>query len=99
VSTPLILGAIGLAFLPTRSLSITGAILVWVGVLLAVEALARRSLARLVLTVIALVAIVILVTTLAGLTVFFGWQATVAVSFGALALGLLIANLAELTRD
>jgi hypothetical protein len=99
VSTPLILGAIGLAFLPARNRSITSALVVWVGVLLAVEALARRSLARLVLTVVALAAIVILVTTLAGLTVFFGWQVTVAVCFGALALALLVANLAELTRD
>ncbi len=38
-------------------------------------------------------------TTLAGLTVYFGWQVTVAVRFGVLALALLVANLADLTRD
>jgi hypothetical protein len=39
------------------------------------------------------------ISTVAGLTVFFGWQTTVAVLFGAFALLLLLTNLLELVRD
>ena len=99
VSTPFVLLAIGLAFLPSHSVSVTGALVFWVLVLLSIEAIARRSFARFALTIVALALLFVVVTTLAGLTVFFGWQVTVAVIFFALALVLLLANVQELKRD
>lgn len=99
VSTPLILAAIGLAFLPDRSTSVTTLILFWLFVLLVIEAVARRRLVQFLVTIVVIAVFVGLITTIAGLTVYFGWQITVSICFGAMALLLLIANLTELVRD
>lgn len=98
VSTPLILAAIGLAFLPQNSTPVTAAIVFWLLVLLTVEALARRRLVQFVVIVVALATAGSIVASLAALTVFAGWRVTVACVFGVLAGLILVSNLRELVR-
>ncbi len=99
VSTPLILGAIGAAFMPTRSVGLSGLLIVLPLLLLTVEAIARRHLTSFVLTMVAVVVLIAVGTTVAGLAVYFGWRVTVAICFGTVAVVLLVANLRELARD
>jgi hypothetical protein len=99
VSTPLILGVIALLFLPGQATPVVGTILAWLFILLAVEALARRNLFRFLSTLVVLALAVIVITTLAGLFVFYGWQTTVAICLGVFAIVLLVINLQELARD
>ena len=99
VSTPLLLAFAGIAFLPHGSVTVTGSAAFVVFVVFAIEAVARSNLVRFVVTLVVLATLIAVGTTLAGLTVFFGWQTTVAVCFFALAGLLVITNLRELARD
>jgi hypothetical protein len=98
-STPLILALIGIAFIPGRDLTVFWSAIASILLVFAVEALARGNLFRFVAVLASLVALVVIGATLAGLTVYFGWQATVTICFFALAIVLLTSNLRELARD
>jgi hypothetical protein len=98
VSTPLILALVGMAFLP-GALTVIGLAASGIFVVFVIEAIARGNLFRFLATLLTLVALLVVGTTIAGLTFFFGWQTTVAVCFFALALFLLLSNLLELARD
>ncbi len=67
--------------------------------LLVIEAVARRRLVQFLVTIVVIVVFVGMITTIAGLTAYCGWQITVAICFGVMALVLSIANLLELVRD
>jgi len=99
VSTPLILGVIAVLFLPGTATPIFATTIFWLFVLLTVEALARRSLFRFISTLVVLALLVGLVIGVAGLAFAYGWQTTVAICLGALAVVLLVTNLQELTRE
>lgn len=99
VSTPAVLVALALAFVPGRPLGVAAGFVVWLFLLLAVEAIARRHLTSFVVTLVALLGVLAVVSTLAGLTFYFGWQVTLAVVLVVAAAVLLVANLVELTRD
>ena len=101
VSTPLILVLIGVAFIPGRltELSVVGITAIGLLGLFAIEAIARGNLFRFLATLVTLALLVVVVTTIASLTVYFGWQTTVAICFFALAFVLMLSNLRELTRD
>jgi len=99
VSTPLILAFVAVAFLPHGSVTVIGSATFAVFAVFAIEAIARSNLVRFLLTLVLLGVLIAVGTTLAGLTVFFGWQTTVAVCFFGLAGLLLINNLRELSRD
>ena len=98
VSTPLILLAVGLAVRPGNSTSLTVLLLFWLGILVAVEAVARRHFVHLVLILVTIAVVGSVVVAVAGLTVFYGWRATVAIVLAVLAVLLLVANLQELFR-
>ena len=68
-------------------------------VVFVIEAIARGNLFRFLATLVSLAVLFVVGTTVAGLTVFFGWQTTVAICFLALAVVLLLSNLRELARD
>jgi hypothetical protein len=95
-STPVLLIAFGLVFLPL-AVSILGLVVIG-GVLLAgLEALARRQLGPFLLT--AAVAAVVLVAASALLRGFApDWQVAAAVALFLVALGFLVVNLVELRR-
>jgi hypothetical protein len=99
LSTPLILLVVANAFLPSATLSIRALLLFGVLVLLTIEAVARRQLLRFVGAVALLVVVVSVVSSIAALVVFRGWQTTVAVVCVIMAGVLLISNLRELARD
>ncbi|MGI9645725.1 MAG: hypothetical protein ACR2O6_10500 [Ilumatobacteraceae bacterium] len=99
VSTPLILALIGLAFLPRGDLTVLGSVFIGFLLVFVIEAIARGNLFRFLATLVTLVALFVVGTTVAGLTVFFGWQTTVATCFFALAIVLLLNNLRELSSD
>jgi hypothetical protein len=99
VSTPLILAFVGVVFLPHSSVTVIGSATFAVFAVFAIEAIARSNLVRFLLTLLMISAMIAVGTTLAGLTVFFGWQTTVAVVFFALAGLLVINNLREFSRD
>ena len=98
MSTPLILLAVGLAVRPGNSTSLTVLLLFWLGILVAVEAVARRHFVHLVLILVTIAVVGSVVVAVAGLTVFYGWRATVAIVLAVLAVLLLVANLQELFR-
>lgn len=99
LSTPLILAFVGVAFLPHGSLTVIGSASFAVFAVFAIEAIARSNLVRFLVTLVVLGVLIAVGTTLAGLTVFFGWQTTVAVCLFGLAGLLLVNNLRELSRD
>ena len=99
MSTPLILVVVANAFLPSATLSIRALLLFGVLLLLTIEAVARRQLLRFVGAVALLVVVVSVVSSIAALVVFRGWQTTVAVVCVIMAGVLLISNLRELARD
>lgn len=65
---------------------------------LVIEAVARGNLFRFRTALVSLTVLLAIGTTVAGLTVFFGRQTTVDISFFALAFVLLVSNLRELIR-
>jgi hypothetical protein len=99
VSTPLLLAAIGLAFLPTREIAIIPTVVLWTLLVLGIEAAARRHLVGYLVAIVVLV----LALALAGAFVVFvltwGWRYVVTGTFWVLASILLIANVQELGRD
>ncbi len=99
VSTPLLLGAVGLAFLPARSLAIVTTVLVWTLVVLGIEAVARRHLVGYLLGVLAVVVVTMLVTAFLLSVITWGWRYAMTGTFWTLAVILLIANVQELGRD
>lgn len=99
VSTPLIIGAIAVLFLPAMATPIVATTIFWLFGLFAVEALARRSLFRFVTTLVVLWLLVGVVVAVFGLAFTYGWQTTVAICLGAIAVVLLFVNLQELVRD
>jgi hypothetical protein len=99
MSTPLILVFVGVAFLPQATVAIISSATFAIFVVFAIEAVARSNLFRFLLALVVISLLLAVGTTVAGLTVFFGWQTTVAVCLFALAALLLINNLRELVRD
>jgi hypothetical protein len=99
VSTPLILAVIALLFLPGHSTHLVGTIFAWLFILLVFEAVAHRNLFRFLSTLVVLALLVTVVSTFVGLLFFHGWQITVAICLGLLAIVLLVVNLQELARD
>ena len=98
VSTPLILALVGMAFLP-HAITVIGLVAICILGVFVIEAIARGNLFRFLATLVSLAALFVVGTTVAGLTVVFGWQTTVAICFFALAVVLLLSNLRELARD
>ena len=99
MSTPLILVFVGVAFLPQATVAVISSAAFAIFVVFAIEAVARSNLFRFLLALAVISTLLAVGTTVAGLTVFFGWQTTVAVCFLGLAGLLLINNLRELARD
>ncbi len=99
ISTPAILGVVALLFLPGAATPVIGTIVAGLFVLLAVEALARRNLFHFLATLVVLAVVAVLVSAITGLVFAYGWQTTVAVCLGTVAVILLIVNLVELARD
>ena len=99
VSTPLLLVALGLAFLPARSLAILSTALVWTLIVLGIEAAARRHFAGYIVGVIVLVLIVAVLAGFVLSIITWGWRYATAGMFGTLAAILLFANVQELGRD
>ncbi len=99
LSTPLILVLIGLVFIPDRDLAVFGSVVISIFIVFAAEAVARGNFVRFVATVATLLVVLFLSVTIAGLTVFYGWEVTVAVCFFALAALLVLANLRELRPE
>ncbi|MDO9175579.1 MAG: hypothetical protein Q7V62_12305, partial [Actinomycetota bacterium] len=99
LSTPLLLGAIGLAFLPARPLAIVTTVLIWTLVVLGIEAAARKHLAGYLIGVIVLVVLTMVVAAFLLSVITWGWRYAVTGTFWTLAVVLLIANVQELGRD
>jgi hypothetical protein len=99
VSTPLLLGAIGLAFMPTREIAIIPTVVLWTLLVLGIEAAARRHLAGYIIGVIVLVIAVAAVGTFVVFVLTWGWRYVITGTFWVLATILLIANVQELGRD
>jgi hypothetical protein len=99
MSTPLILAFVGVAFLPQATLAVISSATLSIFVVFAIEAVARSNLIRFLLALVVISVLLAVGTTVAGLTVFFGWQTTVAICFLGVAGLLLINNLRELSRD
>jgi hypothetical protein len=99
VSTPLLLIAFGLAFLPDRSLAILSTVLVWTLVVLGIEAAARRHFIGYLLGVVVLVVAVVVVAGFVVSVITWGWRFALAGTFWTLAAILLFANVQELGRD
>jgi hypothetical protein len=99
ISTPLVLWAIGAAMLPSRTSPLWFTVLLWLFILLAIEAAARKHLGSFLVMVVGLVAGVLGFVFLVELADSFGWRVAVSALLTVLALVLLVANLQELTRD
>ncbi len=99
VSTPLLLAAIGLAFLPARPLAIIPTVVVWTLLVLGIEAAARRHLVDFLLAVLVLALAVAAAATFAAFVITWGWRYAITGTFWVLAAILLIANIQELGRD
>ena len=99
VSTPLLLAAIGLSFLPSRAVALVPAVAVWTLLVLGIEAVARKHLAGYLLAVLVLAIAIVATAAFAVFVVTWGWRYVVTGTFWALAAILLIANVQELGRD
>ncbi len=99
ISTPLIIGVVAALFLPGTATPIVATTVFWLFVLLAVEALARRSLIRFLATLWVLSVLAGLTATVIALVFSYGWLTTVSICLGVSSLLLLVANLRELARD
>jgi hypothetical protein len=99
VSTPLLLGVLGLVFLPDRPAAIMSTVIAWTVVVLGVEAVARRHFASYLLGVLVLLGVGMLVSAFAWSVVTWGWRYAVTGTFWVLAIVLLVANVQELGRD
>ncbi|MEN9644668.1 MAG: hypothetical protein RL238_1337 [Actinomycetota bacterium] len=98
-STPLLLLAIGLAFLPVRTGVPLPTFLGWAIIFFGIEAAARRHLTGyLIAVVLGLLALFVLLV-LGIFVVKYGWRYVISGSFIGVALILLIANIQELGRD
>lgn len=99
VSTPLLLGVLGLVFLPDRPAAIVSTILLWSVVVLGIEAVARRHFTRYLVGVLVIAGVVLLLGAFALSIIAWGWRFAVAGTFWVLGLVLLVANVRELGRD
>ena len=99
VSTPLLLGVLGLVFLPDRPAAIMTTVALWTVVVLGIEAAARRHFTRYLMGVLVVVGVVLLVGAFALSTIAWGWRYAVTGTFWVLGLVLLVANVKELGRD
>ena len=99
VSTPLLLGAIGLSFLPARAVAIIPTVVLWTLLVLGIEAAARRHLVGYLLAVLVLALALVATVTFALFVVTWGWRYVITGTFWVLAAILLIANVQELGRD
>ena len=98
-STPLLLFAIGMAFLPQKTTATIPTILVWALVFFGIEAAARRHLAGYLVAVLVLAVVLILALAFAIFVVKYGWRYAITGTFLGLAVILLVANSQELGRD
>lgn len=98
-STPLLLFAIGMAFLPQKTTATIPTILVWGLVFFGIEAAARRHFVGYLIAVVAIAILLLLALTFAIFVVKYGWRYAVTGTFLTLALVLLVANIQELGRD
>ena len=99
VSTPLLLGVLGLVFLPDRPSAIAATLALWTVVVLGIEAAARRHFTRYLVGVLVVAGAVLVVGAFALSLVVWGWRYAVAGTFWVLGLVLLVANVRELGRD
>jgi hypothetical protein len=99
VSTPLLLAAIGLAFMPSRDIAIIPTVILWTLLVLGIEAAARRHLASYVIGVIVLVIVAAATGAFVVFVVTWGWRYVITGTFWVLATILLVANVQELGRD
>ena len=99
VSTPLLLTAFGLAFLPARTLAIVPTVAMWTLLVLGIEAAARRHLAGYLLAVLVLVVALVAAGAFVVFVLTWGWRYVITGTFWTLATILLIANVQELGRD
>ena len=99
VSTPLLLGAIGLSFLRRALVAIIPTVVVWTLLVLGIEAAARRHLVGYLLAVLVLAVALVATVTFAMFVVTWGWRYVITGTFWVLATILLIANVQELGRD
>jgi len=99
LSTPLLLGVIGLAFLPARPFAIISTVLLWTRVVVGIEAAARRHLLGFLLGVVAVAVVTMVVASFFLSVITWGWRYAVTGTFWSLAIILLIANVQELGRD
>ena len=99
VSTPLLLIAIGLSFLPARTFAIIPTVVLWTLLVLGIEAAARRHLAGYLLAVLIVAIAVVATAAFFMFVVTWGWRYVITGTFWVLATILLIANVQELGRD
>ena len=99
VSTPLLLAAIGLAFLPGREVAVLPTVALWTLLILGIEAAARRHLVGYLFAVLALVVLAVIAATFVTFVITWGWRYVMMGTFWSLAAILLIANVQELGRD
>lgn len=98
-STPLLLFAIGMAFLPQKTTATVPTLLVWALVFFGIEAAARRHFVGYLVAVVVMFLLVLLGLSFALMAVNWGWRYAVTATFLALAVILLVANIQELGRD
>ncbi|MBI4935074.1 MAG: hypothetical protein HY828_14420 [Actinobacteria bacterium] len=99
VSTPLLLGVLGLIFLPDRPAAIYSTVLLWGIIVLGIEAAARRHFARYLLAVVVGLGVALIIGAFAWSVIVWGWRFAVAGTFWVLGIILLVANVQELGRD
>ncbi|MFZ4721001.1 MAG: hypothetical protein ACOYMR_16360 [Ilumatobacteraceae bacterium] len=98
-STPLLLFAIGMAFVPQRTSGTIPLILGWALLLFGIEAVARRHFSGYILAVLVLAVVVFVALVFAQLVIQWGWRYPITITLVSLAAILLFVNIQELGRD